>query len=317
MRGRHRLNGRTLRAIPVVIGVLAGLLAAWIPAGRSASQSTAPPLFDGERARQLVVAQCEFGPRNPGSAGHGRCLDWMESELRATGVVVRRQPFSYALPGQPPFSLCNLVASYRPREKRRILLAAHWDTRPWADRDPVATSRGKPIAGANDGASGVAVLLELARLFHDSPPPVGVDLVFFDGEDLGTESNMDGFFRGSRVYGQSVLGQAPPERAVLLDMVGDRDLMFSVEGYSRQLAPATVAWIWAAGREVAPAFFSDQVRYTVQDDHLPLLAAGIPCADMIDFDYPYWHTLADTPDKVSAASLQVVGDVLVHLLYER
>lgn len=308
-------EGLVVRTVLAALLALAGLNT--VRARAAGPAGSAPPLFDGEEARKLVVAQCDFGPRNPGSTGHRQCLEWMEQKLRASGATARRQPFTYALPGQAPFDLCNLIASYRPELKRRILLAAHWDTRPWADRDPVVANRSRPIAGANDGASGVAVLLELARLFHEAPPPVGVDLVLFDGEDLGTETNMDGFFRGSRIYGQSVLGHAPPERAVLLDMVGDRDLMFYVEGYSRQLAPATVAWLWAGGREVAPAFFAEQVRYTVQDDHLPLLAAGIPCADLIDFDYPYWHTLADTPDKVSAASLQVVGDVLVHLLYER
>jgi glutaminyl-peptide cyclotransferase len=161
----------------------------------------------------------------------------------------------------------------------------------------------------------VAVLLELARHFKAYPPNWGVDIVFFDGEDLGTDENPDGFFRGAREYGRSVMGTRLPERAVLLDMVGDADLLFYLEGNSVAGAPETVRWFWKGAREVAPAFFVDQIGYYVQDDHLPLIAAGIPCMNLIDFHYPYWHTLADTPDKVSPGSLQVVGDVLVHLLY--
>jgi glutaminyl-peptide cyclotransferase len=176
--------------------------------------------------------------------------------------------------------------------------------------------RNAPILGANDGASGVAVLLELARLLGSSPADYGVDIVLFDGEDLGTDQNREGYFRGSREFARTFTA-ARPEHALVLDMVGDSDLLFYMEAYSTQMAPATVEWVWAAGREVAPAYFADQVGYAVEDDHMPLNAARIPCADLIDFNYPHWHTHADTPDKVSAASLQVVGDVLTRLLYGR
>jgi len=275
------------------------------------------PLFDGQEAWELVRTQCDFGPRNPGSTGHRKCLEWLEAELRACGAVVRRQPFSYTLPGsRTPLSMCNLVASFRPESPRRVLLAAHWDTRPWADLDPDSTRRQSPILGANDGASGVAVLLQLARHFKANPPPQGIDLAFFDGEDLGTATNPDGFFRGSREYGRRALGQPPPEHAVLLDMVGDADLLFYIEGNSYEAVPEQVRWFWEGAKRVAPAFFVEQIGYYVQDDHLPLIAAGIPCMVLIDFHYPPWHTHADTPDKVSPASLQVVGDVLIHLLYE-
>lgn len=306
-----------LRAIQV--GSWAGLIVAalgLIVAAADLARAASPPLFDGQKAFELVRSQCAFGPRNPGSTGHRKCLDWMETELRASGAVVRRQPFTYTLPGgKTPLAMCNLVASFRPESSRRILLAAHWDTRPWADLDPDPTRRNLPILGANDGASGVAVLLQLARHFKTNPPPMGIDLVLFDGEDLGTPDNPEGFFRGSREYGRRALGQKPPVHAVLLDMVGDADLFFHIEGNSLAAVPDQVKWFWDGARRVAPAFFGNEVGYYVEDDHLPLIAAGIPCLNLIDFDYPPWHTHADTPDKVSSASLQVVGDVLIHLLY--
>jgi glutaminyl-peptide cyclotransferase len=291
------------------------LLLAALPAVAAASDP--PPVFDGQRAHDLVRKQCAFGPRNPGSAGHAKCLVFLESELRAAGAAVQRQPFTYTLPGGKPLAMTNLIARWQPENPNRILLCAHWDTRPWADLDPDSTRRDEPILGANDGASGVAVLLELARHLEAHPPLRGVDIVLFDGEDLGTEAHREGFFRGAREYGRSVMGRRPPERAILLDMVGDADLLFPMEGNSARAVPGTVAWFWKAAKEVAPAYFADQIGPFVEDDHLPLIAAGIPCMNLIDFDYPYWHTHADTPDKVSPGSLQVVGDVLVHILYTR
>ena len=285
-----------------------------VPHARAAE---AAPLFDGQRAFDYVERQCAFGPRNPGSEGHRKCLEFLEAELKAAGAAVRRQSFTYTLPGGAPLPMTNLIARWHPEKTDRLLLCAHWDTRPWADLDPDSTRRHLPILGANDGASGVAVLLELARHLKAHPPSRGIDIVFFDGEDLGTDDHREGFFRGAREYARSLGGARLPGRGILLDMVGDADLFFSLEGNSVRGAPETVEWFWQAAREVAPAFFGDQIGYYVEDDHLPLIAAGIPCMNLIDFDYPYWHTHADTPDKVSPGSLQVVGDVLVHLLYTR
>ncbi|HEX7878148.1 MAG TPA: M28 family peptidase [Candidatus Eisenbacteria bacterium] len=311
----RRPRGRGLPAcIPPAAYFLFLLVGVWV----TVALPSDAPIFDGPAAYRLVEKQCAFGPRNPGSPGHRACLAWMEAELRVTGAVVKRQTFSYTPPGsKAPIPMCNLVATFNPAAERRILLCAHWDTRPWGDNDPDSTRRDEPILGANDGASGVAVLLQLARHFQSEPPPYGIDIVLFDGEDMGSKQNPRGWFLGSREYGRRSLGQKPPDHAVLLDMVGDSDLLFYVEGNSLQAVPEQVAWFWAGAAEVAPAFFTDQVGYFVEDDHLPLIAAGIPCLDLIDFNYPHWHTHADTPDKVSVSSLQVVGDVLVHLLYRR
>lgn len=282
--------------------------------GTPRSKNIGRPIFDGVRAYADVVKQCDFGPRNPGSEGHARCLAFLESQFRGPGVTIIKQPFSYALPGGKPMAMTNLVVRFGPDKSRRILLAAHWDTRPWADRDKDASLRDRPILGANDGASGVAVLLEMARIFRGYPPDLGVDIVLFDGEDLGTPGNHDGFFRGSREFAARFRG-ALPVHAILLDMVGDEDLLFYKEGYSASKAPGTLAWLWEAGMTLAPAQFIDEIGYFVKDDHLSLHEIGIPAVDLIDFDYPHWHTHQDTPEHVSAASLQVVGDVLVHLLY--
>ncbi len=305
-RDRPRRRGRC-HAV-VFLAVLA-LLASACAAGAGER-----PDFDGARAYADVLRQCDFGPRNPGSEGHARCLSFLETRLKKLGAAVVRQPFKYALPGGKPIAMTNLVASFSPENRRRVLLAAHWDTRPWADLDADVTKRDLPILGANDGASGVAVLLEVARLVAGKKPDFGVDIVLFDGEDLGTAANPEGYFRGSREFAGRFRGPVPLY-AILLDMVGDEDLLFYKEGYSAQAAPGTLDWLWKGGMEVAPAHFVDKIGYYVEDDHLSLHAVGIPAVDLIDFHYPHWHTHQDTPEHVSEASLQVVGDVLMRLLY--
>lgn len=320
---------RGLRSALRVAGLMAAL---GLPSAGQADGAQAP-LFNGENALNLARKQCAFGPRSPlpqaaggggavkpGATAHDRCRDFLIAELTRLAGSVRRQDFTYTLPKGVPVGggvtlrLTNVLASFQPAAPKRVLLCAHWDTRPWADLEIDPARRTQPIPGANDGASGVAVLLELARLLRDHPAAYGVDIALFDGEDLGTEAHPEAFFRGSSEY-VARLGADRPTHAILLDMVGDADLQFKKEGYSWQLAPTTLEWLWAAGRAVSPDHFQDRVGYFVLDDHIPLLKAKVPCVDLIDFDYAYWHTLADTPDKLSATSLQVVGDVLISLLY--
>lgn len=338
--GSGRLPGPTPRRLAVALALAAALgLGAPGPGPRLARAEA--PIFSGENALALARRQCAFGPRSPvppgavaGGGGrtgaptkaapvatpHDRCRDFLLAELTRLAGAARRQDFTYTLPKDSPVGggatlrLTNILASFAPEKPRRVLLCAHWDTRPWADQEKDAARRLQAIPGANDGASGVAVLLEMARLLRDHPAAYGVDIVLFDGEDLGTEAHPEAFFRGSSEYALR-LGSARPDYALLLDMVGDADLQFKKEGYSWQMAPKTTEWLWTAGRELSPDHFLDQVGYFILDDHIPLLKAGVPCADLIDFDYPAWHTHADTPDRLSATSFQVVGDVLVRLLY--
>jgi Zn-dependent M28 family amino/carboxypeptidase len=213
------------------------------------------------------------------------------------------------------FMLTNIVASFAPEKEQRLLLCAHWDTRPWADRSPDPQDLDRPILGANDGASGVAVLLEVARVLKTVPPPRGVDIVLFDGEDSGQDGEMEGWCLGSRRFAESKRGVYRPVHAVLLDMIGDKDLDIHIEGHSQVHASRTVTKLWQIAQKLNMGAFHNEVKHTVYDDHVPLIENGIPCADLIDFDYPYWHTLEDTPDKCSPESLEIVGQVIMHLVY--
>ncbi len=279
------------------------------------SCGTEVPQFNGERAYQYLLAQCEFGPRNPGSLGHERAKNYLISQLEERTPRVESQIFSFLDDKlDSTFQLTNIIASFYPEESQKLLLCAHWDTRPRADRDPLPQNRDRPIVGANDGASGVAVLLELAGILETKRPKYGVDIVLFDGEDYGEEGNLDNYLIGSRYFSK---GMKPSDYryGILLDMVGDEDLDIYMERNSLWYAPQFVKLIWDKAEEMGLTQFHRQVGPSVWDDHIPLNSQGTPTVDLIDFEYPHWHTMRDTPDKCSPASLQAVGDLLVHLLY--
>lgn len=274
------------------------------------------PVFDGKKAYQFLMAQCQFGPRFPGSPGHQQTLEYLKSELGKYSQLVKPQKFSATNPvSGEEVELTNLQATFHPAAQERILLCAHWDTRPWADRDSDTSKHRTPILGANDGASGVAILLHLAQIIQQHQPKYGVDIVFFDGEDLGQEGNPQTYALGSQYFSQNLSGYRP-RLAILLDMVGDKDLKVYQEEYSAKFAPQTVQTIWERARELRLDCFVDSVGYAVWDDHIALLQKGIPCANLIDFDYPYWHTTQDTPDKCSPESLEKIGRLLVSILYD-
>jgi hypothetical protein len=281
-----------------------------------------PPVFSGERALATLHQVVSFGPRNPNSKGHQACSAFLAEQLRLTADSVKIQEFTHRGYNGELLRLKNIVASFSPERTSRILLCTHWDTRPRADRDPDATRREEPISGANDGASGVAVLLELARLFNESPPPIGVDLAFFDGEDYGLEGDTPNYLIGARHFATTKPDDYLPRFGILLDMIGDAQLEIPREGHSMRFAPDIVDLVWDAAAKLGYHQFADWIDEPITDDHLPLNAVGIKTIDLIDFSYPdethrYWHTHEDTPDKCSAGSLEAVGSVVAHVVYSQ
>lgn len=277
------------------------------------------PAFNGEAAFAHVEHQVALGPRVPGSEAHAALQRHLVETLQRYSPRVVAQPFEVTTPDSAVHRGVNVFASFNPEARRRVLLAAHYDTRPWADKDPDPARRAEPVPGANDGASGVAVLLEMARLLAEHPPQIGVDLAFFDLEDMGdygaTDSTGTPFALGSEAFAQANPDYRPAF-GILLDMVGDADLRIPKEAYSLQYAGPVVERVWAAARRVGAEAFLDAPGQAVFDDHVAFLRRGIPVIDLIHTPFPpYWHTTADTPDKVSPASLAQVGAVLVEVLY--
>jgi len=301
---RRRGNASRLAMLALGCGLVAGL---------AGCQERRPPAFDEKRAFADLATQVGFGPRVPGTAAHERCRDFLVAQFKAAGAVPMVQAFPDTVYGQS-YAFSNVRARFGPATGTWIVIGAHWDSRPFADQDPDTAKRRTPIPGANDGASGVAVLLELARGFAASPPPVGVELVCFDGEDLGKASDPGGFCRGSRYYARG-LAHPLPSLAIVLDMVGDKNLDLYYEQNSQQAAPNLVARLWAGAARVGAKGFIPQPRFSVYDDHTPFLEAGIPGIDVIDFDYPAWHTTHDDLDHVSAASLGQVGRTVLEYVY--
>ena len=277
--------------------------------------SSTIPEFNGEKAFQYLEAQCDFGPRKPGSDGHAQCKDYIIDFLKTNGAIVHTQEFSAEVRGQE-YNYTNIIASYYQNKPRRIFIGAHWDTRPWADKDADSTKHNTPIIGANDAASGVAVLMELATILQANEPPVyGIDLLFFDAEDAGTYSINESWCLGSQYFVEHYTGKEP-EFVIIVDMIGDADLDIRIESFSQNSSPALVKKVWDIARKNDIRSFSSKKTYYIFDDHYPFLEAGYEAIDIIDMEYPYWHTIADTPDKCSIESLQDVGTVLTHLIYE-
>ena len=254
--------------------------------------------FDAERAYRDVEYQLSLGPRIPGTPGHSQILDWMESELESAEWLVERQELT--IEGK---SIINLIAS-RGKEDY-ILLGAHYDTRIFADHDPVPDLQDDPVPGANDGASGVAVLLEIARILPEDLP-IGIKLVFFDAEDNGGIDDWD-WILGSRAFVREL--KEIPSAAIIVDMIGDADLEVYYERNSDEIL---MEQIWQRASQLGyEEIFIPEYRYSMLDDHTPFIEAGIPAVDLIDFNYPYWHTTSDTLDKVSPESLKAIGDTLM------
>ena len=287
-------------------------------------QSASPPPereIDGAAALAYARAQVDFGPRIPGTEGHRRMAVWLDSLLRARADSVTVQAWTHVAKTRDSLSVKNFIAHFNPRAARRILFLAHWDSRPIADAD--TGSRAKlPVPGANDGASGVAVLLAMADALKRRAPSIGVDLLFVDGEDYGVFAEDADVLIGSRYYAKSVAAEARPEFAVLLDMVGGKGAQFRKEGNSVTASPTVVDMVWGtAARMGYGLVFPNETGGSVTDDHIPLQQAGIRAIDVIpEFGtasgYSAWHTIDDTIDKLAAETLKAVGDVMVGVIRE-
>ena len=281
------------------------------------------PKFDEDHAFEYLVAQCDFGPRNPGSDGYYACLDYMIAELDQYADEIILQDFSYQERRyNNRYELENIIARFNPDAEFQTVISAHWDTRPWADQEDNRRDRDQPIIGANDGASGVAILLELAKIMGENPPPIGVNLVFFDGEDLGVPGENSTYCQGSRYFAKN-LPIPRPDEAINLDMVGDKQLVLPIERYSLEYHPKLVRYLWDRARDMGLDAFIGRVDYAIYDDHVPLHEiAGIPAINLIDFKYPnsyanFWHTMNDIPENCSAESLEQVGELMVDYIYNR
>ena len=271
--------------------------------------------FKGTTAFSYVEKQMSFGPRIPNTPGHDKMGDWLLTELRARADTVIVQDFQPRTSKGQTLKLRNFLARFRPQATDRILYLAHWDTRPFADKSQNLGQQRMPVPGANDGASGVAVLLGVADALKAKPATVGVDLLFVDGEDFGDFNDSTETLIGARYFAKHLPPGYTTLFGVLFDMVGDKDLQFQQEGYSMANAPEVVQRVWqTADRLGYGRVFQARAGQTLIDDHVPLQQAGIRAIDVIDFDFPYHHTTEDTIDKVSAQSLQIVGDVAVALV---
>lgn len=316
--GRSRLTGTIASLALLALGASA---CDDPPAGPTPGR----PAFDGEVAMELVRKQVDFGPRVPGAEGHRRQLEWMVARLDSFAAEVVADTFFHVTESGDSLTLTNVLGRFAPDEERRILLLAHWDTRPTSDEAADPAEQDVPVPGANDGASGTAVLLALAELLAQDTPPVGVDLLLVDGEDYGP--GVEDMLLGARRYGgvfesdaELVYGGIRPVYGLLLDMVGDADPRFPVEGISAQFANAVVRKVWRAAERLGyEEVFPTAVGQNLTDDHVPLIEAGLPTANVIDFTYgpgnTYWHTPRDVPENVSAETLGMVGEVVTELVY--
>ena len=292
------------------------------------------PDFNADSAYAFTQAQCDFGPRDMNSKGHEECGAWIVAKFKGYGCKVTTQEADLKGYDGTTLKSTNIMAQYNPGATTRILLCAHWDSRPWADNDPDSANWHKPILAANDAASGVAVMLEIARLLQKNalPSGFGVDFVCFDAEDWGTpqwEANQDAsgdsWALGAQHFAANMPQGYEARYGILLDMVGGMNAKFYKEGISNQYAPEIVKKVWRAARQAGfGSYFPRQEGGMITDDHIPLnQKAGIPTIDIIPY-YPdcqqssfgpTWHTLADNMDNIDRNTLKAVGQTVIQVLF--
>lgn len=296
------------------------------------AQQPVGPAFNADSAYAYIQAQCDFGPRTMNSEAHEQCADWIIRKFQQFGCDVTTQKTDVKGYDGTTLHATNIMAKYKPEATKRILLCAHWDSRPWADNDPDSTNWRKPVMAANDGASGIAVMLELARLLqNDTTLTYGIDFVCFDAEDWGTpqwekqSGGEDSWALGAQYWAKNASHHNRPEYGILLDMVGGQGAKFYQELASKQYAPNIVEKVWAAAEAAGyGSYFPRQDGGYITDDHIPVNEhAKIPTIDVIPFypDCPQssfgptWHTIHDTMEHIDKNTIKAVGQTMVQVLF--
>ncbi|HFC00310.1 MAG TPA: M28 family peptidase [Phaeodactylibacter sp.] len=285
------------------------------------------PKFDGEAAKAFVAKQVSFGTRVTGSEGHQACKKWLVTTFKSFGAEVIEQNFEATTFNGVQLHATNIIIRFNPKVKERILLGAHWDTRPFADQDPDPLKQSDPILGADDAGSGVGVLLEIAQLLKNNPIPMGVDMVLFDAEDYGDSegNNINSWGLGSQYWAKNPhLKKQDVKYGILLDMVGAKDAKFSKEGYSAENAPTPTRNIWKLAKAIKKdKYFVDEAGGFVTDDHFFVMKYfGMPMVDIINrpsenFGFgKHWHTHADNMDIIDAETLAAVGQVVTAIVFK-
>jgi len=287
--------------------------------------------FSADSAYVYIGNQVALGPRVPGTEGHRKCVEYIKSELARFGAdtIISQTATLEAFNGDK-LPMENILGQFNSKENDRIILVAHYDTRPWADNDPETTNRMTPIPGANDGASGVGVMLEIARLLGEQTPSVGVDLLFVDTEDYGCSDgwslNDESWAMGSQYFASHLpyTSITKPRYGIVLDMVGGIDGRFHREYFSEKYAPGLLDKIWLMAQDIGYGnVFINQLGGSIIDDHIPLCKAGIPTIDIVECNnattcsFPAtWHTLQDDMNNISRTTLKAVGSVVATAIYD-
>lgn len=276
--------------------------------------------FNSDSAYSYIWRQVDFGPRVPNTKPHREAGDWLSSQLKSYGLTVSEQKANLKAFDGTILNARNIFGQYKPEMKDRVLLLAHWDCRPWADKDPDPDKRSLPVDGANDGASGVGILLEIARQLSLNPINKGVDFLFVDAEDWGDEGNDESWALGAKYFAEHppVKGYSP-RYAVLLDMVGGENATFCREYFSERSAPKLAEEIWQTAETLGYGkVFVNKMGSAILDDHVQFIRAGIPAIDIIEY-HPEdesgfnsrWHTASDNMDGISKETLNAVGSTLL------
>lgn len=283
------------------------------------------PQFSSDTAYSFIEELITFGPRDPNSKGAGLALNYIVAKLQKYTSKTFLQSFSYPGYDGKILSLNNIIAQFNPEAKNRVFLAAHWDSRPRAERDKDETKRDMPILGVNDGLSGTAILLEIARALKSANPAYGVDIILFDGEDYGREDDLMNFCLGAKYFASNKPQGYSPAFGIVIDMVGDKQAVFYKEPNSVNFAPDITDLVWNTAHKINAGKFNDRTGTPIYDDHIPLNQAGIRTIDIIDADLvggdnskpgrDYWHTHDDNLNNIGKESLQQVGDVLLNVIY--